>query len=324
MSDLRSRAADLLAALRVYPKDGLLVLDAMEALDAAIHATDVPSEEDIVDAPDDVTWRDLPATSWATDVPSAADQSDPIETFSHPFVGPVVIDGHLLIHTSDCEWPRSDYPVDDLRRRDALANTLHDIGGEFCRPFTELHPIAMHRSQAAAILAHPAMVATLRATDVPSEADTVTYVKAATEEQPSANWRATDVPSWREASRRLHASGDDEPYATDVPSERELDHIAWAQHVRAEHEATHGEAEQCGAECIRLGLADFDGPTCPYCGADGYDNVTFLSGDPINAPRCRDCWGNVSTDAIDALGKQARAAERARILEAVAEMLGRV
>jgi len=42
-STLRSRAADLLAALRVYPKDGRLVLDAMEALDAALHATDVPS-----------------------------------------------------------------------------------------------------------------------------------------------------------------------------------------------------------------------------------------------------------------------------------------
>lgn len=39
-------------------------------------------------------------------------------------------------------------------------------------------------------------------------------------------------------------------------SEAGLDHIAWAQHVRAAHEATHGEAEMCGAECIVLGLAE--------------------------------------------------------------------
>ena len=32
---------------------------------------------------------------------------------------------------------------------------------------------------------------------------------------------------------------------------------ARARLVRAEHEATHGEAEMCGAECIALGLADF-------------------------------------------------------------------
>lgn len=40
-----------------------------------------------------------------------------------------------------------------LRDVDRLANVLHDIGGEFCHPFTEYHPIAMHRSQSAAILA---------------------------------------------------------------------------------------------------------------------------------------------------------------------------
>ncbi|HEX5073358.1 MAG TPA: hypothetical protein VFW03_09135 [Gemmatimonadaceae bacterium] len=42
------------------------------------------------------------------------------------------------------------------------------------------------------------------------------------------------------------------------PREDAHDHIAWAQHVRSEHEATHGEAEQCGAACIVLGLAEFD------------------------------------------------------------------
>lgn len=36
-----------------------------------------------------------------------------------------------------------------------------------------------------------------------------------------------------------------------------VDHITWAQQVRADHEATHGEAEQCGAECIVLGLTEF-------------------------------------------------------------------
>lgn len=28
--------------------------------------------------------------------------------------------------------------------------------------------------------------------------------------------------------------------------------------IRREHDATHGEAEMCGADCIRLGLATFD------------------------------------------------------------------
>lgn len=32
-------------------------------------------------------------------------QSDPIETFSHPYRPPVAIDGHLFTHTSDCDWP---------------------------------------------------------------------------------------------------------------------------------------------------------------------------------------------------------------------------
>ena len=44
-------------------------------------------------------------------------------------------------------------PDDGLREVDRLANVLHDIGGEFCHPFTEYHPIAMHRGQAAAIRA---------------------------------------------------------------------------------------------------------------------------------------------------------------------------
>lgn len=43
-------------------------------------------------------------------------------------------------------------PLDVERDKDRLANVLHEVGGEFCHPFTELHPIAMHRSQAAAIL----------------------------------------------------------------------------------------------------------------------------------------------------------------------------
>ncbi len=42
------------------------------------------------------------------------------------------------------------------------------------------------------------------------------------------------------------------------PDEREYERGWRAAYVRAEHEATHGEAEQCGAECIALGLATFD------------------------------------------------------------------
>jgi len=34
------------------------------------------------------------------------------------------------------------------------------------------------------------------------------------------------------------------------------DFIALAEHYRAQHEATHGEAEMCGGECIVLGLTD--------------------------------------------------------------------
>lgn len=59
------------------------------------------------------------------------------------------------------------------------------------------------------------------------------------------------------AQRAVDAALAEQGY-TVTRSESELDHIAWAQHVRAEHEATHGEAEMCGAECIVLGLAEFD------------------------------------------------------------------
>jgi hypothetical protein len=40
-------------------------------------------------------------------------------------------------------------------------------------------------------------------------------------------------------------------------AEVRLDVEARAAMIRSEHEATHGEAEMCGAECIELGLADF-------------------------------------------------------------------
>jgi hypothetical protein len=35
-----------------------------------------------------------------------------------------------------------------------------------------------------------------------------------------------------------------------------LDFVTLAQHYREEHDATHGEAEMCGGECIVLGLTD--------------------------------------------------------------------
>jgi len=35
---------------------------------------------------------------------------------------------------------------------DVLATALHEIGGEFCDPFTDDHPVGMHNSQAAAIM----------------------------------------------------------------------------------------------------------------------------------------------------------------------------
>jgi hypothetical protein len=40
-------------------------------------------------------------------------EPDPIETFSHPYRAPVVIDGHQYTHTSDCEWPATPDPADD-------------------------------------------------------------------------------------------------------------------------------------------------------------------------------------------------------------------
>lgn len=43
-----------------------------------------------------------------------------------------------------------------------------------------------------------------------------------------------------------------------ICSEAAMDAEARAAAVRSEHEATHGEAEMCGADCIALGLADFD------------------------------------------------------------------
>lgn len=54
-----------------------------------------------------------------------------------------------------------------------------------------------------------------------------------------------------------------DPCVCVTPAEPAPDHIAWAMRVRADHEATHGEAEQCDAPCIVLGLAEFAGSAVP-------------------------------------------------------------
>lgn len=81
-----------------------------------------------------------PCTERRAALHSEPDQPDPIETFSHPFVGPVVIDGHLLTHTSDCAWPldveaegrSTDVPSDGLR--DALLDVpWWPVGGDYAR-----------------------------------------------------------------------------------------------------------------------------------------------------------------------------------------------
>jgi hypothetical protein len=52
-----------------------------------------------------------------------AEGPDPIETFSHPYRAPVVIDGHEYRHTSDCEWLADDPsgPLDYLAAKDRSA-----------------------------------------------------------------------------------------------------------------------------------------------------------------------------------------------------------
>lgn len=89
-----------------------------------------------------------------------AEGPDPIETFSHPYRAPVVIDGHQYTHTSDCEWSAAEPGVE-------------------------------------------------------------------------GRWSSEFI-----------------------------------QRIRSEHEATHGEAEQCGAECIVLGL---DHNECPICAGMCHD-----------------------------------------------------
>jgi hypothetical protein len=96
--------------------------------------------------------------------------------------------------------------------------------------------------------------AALRSTDVPSGLREAVEDVALWLEAEADHPRANPRPGMRLQAKQLRAA----LRATDVPSDSELDHIAWAQHVRAEHEATHGEAEMCGAECIVLGLTDFD------------------------------------------------------------------
>ena len=39
--------------------------------------------------------------------------------------------------------------------------------------------------------------------------------------------------------------------------------------------------------------------TCPWCGAEIYDNVIFLLDDPKDRPRCGDCLNDVRTEFID-------------------------
>lgn len=41
---------------------------------------------------------------------------------------------------------------------------------------------------------------------------------------------------------------------------------------------------------------------CPYCGAEGYDNVIFLKDDPERLPRCGNCLKDVRTETLIALG----------------------
>lgn len=113
-------------------------LDALTAALTALRATDVPSAI-VDDRPADC--QHSPSSDVhhrrATDVPSDPDQPDPIETFSHPFVGPVVIDGHLLTHTSDCAWPldveaegrATDAPVAEGLDAERLAEAMRSCDG---------------------------------------------------------------------------------------------------------------------------------------------------------------------------------------------------
>lgn len=69
---------------------------------------------------------------------------------------------------------------------------------------------------------------------------------------------------------------------------RDDDFVAAAQHYRDEHEATHGEAEQCGGPCIVLGLA----------GDDEYDE----DGEPIRPdPHSEDWYDGYAEGQRDAI-----------------------
>jgi hypothetical protein len=102
------------------------------------------------------------------------------------------------------------------------------------------------------------------------------------EELTTGRWSLMDDRAWQAVERAIwpqgpaHGTGSGAYAALKGRvirelTEHRLDFIAQAQHFRAEHDATHGEAEMCGGECIVLGLADFEeeehehGPACLDC-----------------------------------------------------------
>lgn len=62
---------------------------------------------------------------------------------------------------------------------------------------------------------------------------------------------AAPVPSWREASRKLHASGDDEPYATDT-APLDVERLAEALKVCDTRRTVEWNAPRVAAEYARL------------------------------------------------------------------------
>jgi len=85
----------------------------------------------------------------------------------------------------------------------------------------------------------------------------------------TAEWGEPSPEGWYSPTFHIHDDGMEvRPKASAIAAATaEFEFVALAARYRAEHEATHGEPEQCGGPCIVLGLTEFEAEADPIASA---------------------------------------------------------